>query len=321
MPTHSTLARLAQLMTLWIAACALGWLLLWWPHSRVAAIAGAVALSFSHAWILAIEFLVLRHLRRSDVTAHATSAQLLRAWWRETLDAIVVFAWRQPWRWRAVPDHLPPTGTQGRHGIVFVHGFVCNRGFWTPWMREAQAQGRAFVAVNLEPVFTGIDDYVPLIDAAVARVRQVTGLPPVLVCHSMGGLVARAWLRSRAPAHSQADDAVAHVVTIGSPHAGTWLARLSHLPNGRQMRPDSDWLGRLQQAWTTATGSRFTCWYANCDNIVMPPSSATLPGADNRLVMGAAHVDLAFRQEVMRGTLELVARLDTGPREGRPAVR
>ncbi len=314
MPTHSTLARLAQVMTLWIAACAVGWLLWWWPHSRVLAVAGALAIAFGHAWVLAVEFLLLREVRRGDATPLATGRQLLQAWWRESLDGIVVFAWRQPWRWRAVPDHLPavpPAGEgAGRHGIVFVHGFVCNRGFWSPWLREARARGHAFVAVNLEPVFSGIDDYVPLVDAAVERVRQATGRPPVLVCHSMGGLVARAWWRARDRADPPAAQAVAHVVTIGSPHAGTWLARFSHLPNGKQMRPDSDWLRSLQQSGVAAAGPRFTCWYANCDNIVMPPSAATLPGADNRLVRGAAHVDLAFRPEVMRGTLDLIARLE-----------
>lgn len=313
MPTHSTLARLAQLVTLWIVACALGWLLAWWSHSPAMAVGGAIAIGMGHAWILGLEFLLLRKIRRGDATPPAPGWQLLRAWWNETLDGIVVFAWRQPWRWHAVPDHLPAQA-HGTHGFVFVHGFVCNRGFWTPWLRKARDQGRAFVAVNLEPVFTGIDDYAPIIEAAVERVRRATGLPPVLVCHSMGGLVARTWLKTRASTRLDADPgspgAVAHVVTIGSPHAGTWLARFSHLPNGRQMRPDSDWLRALRQSWSPAMGVRFTCWYADCDNIVMPPASATLAGADNRLVRGAAHVGLAFRPEVVRETLDLVARLD-----------
>lgn len=305
-------------MTLWIVACALGWLWAWWSFSRALAVGGALAISLGHAWVLGLEFLILSQLRQGDATPHASGLRMLRAWWNETIDGIVVFAWRQPWRWRAVPDHLTGADLQGRHGIVFVHGFVCNRGFWTPWLRRAKADARAFVAVNLEPVFTGIDDYVPLVEAAVAQVREATGLPPVLVCHSMGGLVARAWLRAR---HVSEDDteAVAHVVTIGSPHAGTWLARWSHLPNGRQMRPHSDWLRALQQAWSPAMGHRFTCWYADCDNIVMPPSAATLPGADNRLVHGAAHVDLAFRPEVMHGTLGLIAQLDRRAAPAAPA--
>jgi hypothetical protein len=50
----------------------------------------------------------------------------------------------------------------------------------------------------------------------------------------------------------------------------------------------------------------FTCWYSNCDNIVFPTSTAMLPGADNRLLRGAAHVQLAFVPEVMHATLDLL---------------
>lgn len=292
---------------MWVAGWVVAWVVAWWPHSRAMALSGALALCTGHAWVLALEFLMLYRVRRGDPTPPASFREMLRAWWAETMDGFAVFAWRQPWRWRAVPDRLSGSGVTGRHGIVFVHGFICNRGFWTPWLHEVQACGRAFEAVNLEPIVTGIDDYAPLIDAAVERVRHATGRPPVLVCHSMGGLAARAWLRTKGPLHP---DLVAHIVTIASPHTGTWLARWSHLSNGKQMRPGSDWLRALQQAWSPALAARFTCWYANCDNIVMPPAAATLPGADNRLVRGAAHVDLAFRPQVMRDTLALVDRLD-----------
>jgi hypothetical protein len=50
----------------------------------------------------------------------------------------------------------------------------------------------------------------------------------------------------------------------------------------------------------------FVCWYSNCDNVVFPPSVGQLEGADNRLVLGAAHVQLAFTPEVMQSTLALL---------------
>lgn len=322
---HSALARLQQALVFWVLSCVLGWLAVWWGRAPALAAAGALVLAFSHAWVLGAEFLLLRAVARTDPAPRASAAALLRAWHNETLQGFRVFGWRQPFAWREVPDRLEGAGVRGRHGVVLVHGFVCNRGFWTPWLQRLQATRRAFVAVNLEPVFTGIDQYVPTLDEAVRQVREATGLPPVLVCHSMGGLVARAWLRARmtaAPGAApwvqavpglSAQDLVAHVVTLGSPHAGTWLARFSHLPNGRQMRQDSPWLAQLRQAWTPALASRFTCWYSNADNIVMPPSTATLPGADNRLMPGAAHVDLAFRPEVMEATFALLDDLSAKP--------
>jgi hypothetical protein len=101
---------------------------------------------------------------------------------------------------------------------------------------------------------------------------------------------------------------VLHVVTIGTPHRGTWLARFSRSHNGRQMRLASDWQTQLDHEMPVDRHALFTCWYSNTDNIVFPTSTATLPGADNRLVRGAAHVQMAFLPEVMNETLKLLGK-------------
>jgi hypothetical protein len=59
------------------------------------------------------------------------------------------------------------------------------------------------------------------------------------------------------------------------------------------MQQLSRWLQTLAPRETAARRARFTCFYSHCDNIVFPPSTATLPGADNRHVPGHAHVHLA----------------------------
>jgi triacylglycerol esterase/lipase EstA (alpha/beta hydrolase family) len=191
---------------------------------------------------------------------------------------------------------------RGRQGVVFVHGFMCNRGFWNDWMRRCRALGHPCIAVNLEPVFTTIDDYAPIIDDAVRRMHAATGRAPVLVCHSMGGLAARAWWRARGEGRQ-----LAHVVTIATPHRGTWLARFSRRANGRQMQLQAGWLRDLEVHERQGGLAPVTCWYSNCDNVVFPPSTATLPQADNRFVPGQAHVALAFHPAVREGTLALIA--------------
>ena len=301
MPACSKLARLQRWAPLGLLAAAIAGAVLLWPWSPIGAVIVALLIAFLHAGVLALEFLMLRLAGRGDGTPEPSTRQLVSAWAREVLDDAVVFGWRQPFDWRREPDRLE--GAPGTTGIDFIHGFVCNRGFWTPWLRQARSRGHAFVAVNLEPVFCSIDDYSRVIDEAVQSVTRATGRPPLLVCHSMGGLAARAWLR-----HDGGRTRVAHVVTIGTPHRGTWLARFSRLPNGRQMRVGCDWLNALPGAEPDAA-RLFTCWYSNCDNIVFPPSTATLPAADNRFLEGAAHVDLAFRPAVMQHTFALAARL------------
>lgn len=304
MPTRSSLARLTQFTTIFIALGALAWLAWCWESSPVLAIAGALAILFFYSGVLGLEFVALYFVSRSDTTPAPTWTEIAAAWVGEIRAAPQVFSWRMPFRWRAVPDLVEGPALAGRRGVVFIHGFVCNRGIWTPWLRRLSRERRAFAAVNLEPLFGSIDDYAHTIDDAVSRVTAVTGLAPVLVCHSMGGLAARAWLRAM-----QADARVAHVVTIGTPHGGTWLGRFSHLSNGRQMRLQSPWLGDLGRYAATGRPAGFTCWYSNCDNIVFPTSTAMLAGADNRLVRGVAHVDLAFDRRVIDETLQIVAAL------------
>ncbi|MDP2368140.1 esterase/lipase family protein [Rhodoferax sp.] len=296
------LARIQQAITLSLLAVAFGWLFYFWPDSQGLALVGFVAIVFGYAAFLAVEFVALKRINRHQTGGAASWAQLARAWVGETVTAPRVFCWRQPFRSNVVPDKLTGAGLQGRRGVVLVHGFVCNRGLWTPWLRRLQQQNHAFVAVNLEPVFGSIDQYVPIIEQAVRQVTQVTGLPPLLLCHSMGGLAARAWLSA-----VQADARVCHVVTIGTPHFGTWLGQFSTVTNGMQMRLQSDWLRRLQAREPPERYRRFTCWYSNCDNIVFPSATAMLPGARNQLVPGVAHMMLATQPLVLQSVLEALA--------------
>ena len=268
----------------------------------VAFIAGLVFLMLAmgvYAGALAIEFGLARAINARSACPGSTWRQTWSAWRHEAITGPVLFCWRQPFRANAIPDSSPPASDAlGQQGLIFVHGFFCNRAFWTPWMARLQNTGRVYEAISLEPVFGSIDDYRLLIDNAVKRVTAATGEVPLLVCHSMGGLAVRAWLMGQ-PAGGPAY----HVVTIGTPHLGTWLARWGRSVNARQMQIGSDWLAHLNESLTEPLPHHFTCWYSTADNIVFPSSSATLPGADNRQLQGIAHVQMAFLPQVIDETL------------------
>lgn len=286
------LARLQQALTLGALLLAVAWALLAWREgSPRAAVAGVLVVLFAHAAVLALEMVFLRATHGDDPTMRATVPQLLRAWWGEVVAAPVVFCWRQPFRSQCWPDRLGP-GAKGQRGVLLVHGFVCNRGLWNPWLKKLSAQRTPFIAVNLEPVFGSIDGYVDGIDNAIRQLEAATGKPPVIVAHSMGGLAVRRWA-------SQHGDAARmhHVITIGTPHQGTWLARFAFTRNSRQMRQLSGWLTTLVGREAKGSAPGWTCFYSHCDNIVFPPISATLPGADNRHLTAVAHLHMADRPE------------------------
>ena len=259
-------------------------------------VVSVVAILNLHAFLLAIEFGWLLAVDPGPGVTKPSARTLVAAWWGEVLTGLTVFGWRQPFRSTALPDLTDaPTG---RRGVLMVHGFVCNRGLWNPWMVRLRELRTPYVAVNLEPVFGSIDRHVQTLDDAVRRLEAATGLAPVIVAHSMGGLAVRAWLRD------QSGDARVHsVVTIGTPHLGTWLARFAVTDNGRQMRQGNPWLARLALSEGPARRALFTCYFGHCDNIVFPARNAMLPDATNRHVPGIAHVHLAFHAPIFEDIL------------------
>lgn len=295
------LARKLQFAIILSILGAFAWLFYFWGRSIPIAVLGCLVFLFNFGPMLALQFLTARQVNKTHPEAPlASNAEMWRAWWAETLVVPRVFCWRQAFRPNQYPDNLADNiGARNRRGVVLVHGFISNRGMWSPWLAALQQQQRAFAAVNLEPLFCSIDDYPAIIEQAVQKVTQSTGLPPLLVCHSMGGLAARAWLQS-----ADGNDArVHHVITVGTPHHGTWIGLSRVPPNMKQMKIGSDWLQQLARNEPPGRYKLFTCFYSNCDNIVFPTLTATLPGADNQAVPGDPHVVMLFNQSVMDASL------------------
>jgi pimeloyl-ACP methyl ester carboxylesterase len=305
------IARIQQTIVFFMIAAFAGLIWIVFPdYSRIYLLFLAVA--GAYIAYLAILFIAIHYLNRHDTQPRATLGALMQAWLSESLTAPRVFLWRQPFRTQAIPDFVPDfspssdsSASSTKDGVVFIHGFFCNRSFWTPWMQQLLNEKRAFAAITMEPAFGSIDDYAPLVEAAVEKVTLATGKPPTLICHSMGGLAARAWLRS----NSENDDRIKRVITIGTPHFGTVLSlQKSLLPfiNTRQMQRFGNWTQQLAKDEPASRYAKFTCWYSNCDNIVVPTSTAMLPGADDRFVTAQGHVSMAFNNTVMQESLRLL---------------
>ena len=290
------IAKLQRWMVAATVLAALAWLA-WAQRAGLGAgamLAGSLLALLPQAPLLAIEFVLLAAVGRDAAVPRASAWALLRAWAGEVLASWQVFNWRQPFFAQREPD-LP--ARPGHTAVLLVHGYFCNRAIWSPWLRRLRAQGVPCTALTLEPAFGRIDDWVPVIERAVAELQRASGRPPLVVAHSMGGLAVRAWLAAQ-PDAAAADARVLRVITIASPHQGTWMARFGHSPNTRQMRPGHAWLAALAAAESAARRSLFTCFYGHADNIVFPASTAALAGAQNLHLPAVAHVDMVMHPAV-----------------------
>ncbi len=187
--------------------------------------------------------------------------------------------------------------------MLFVHGFFSNAGFWVVFKRYLLSQGlRALYTVNLEPEFASIDDFAQQLAARVERVCAMRNQPQlVLVGHSMGGLVCRAYVDKFGGGR------VRKVITLGTPHHGTVLAYLLCGANLKQMRPGSAWLNRLN---AQASAVPISTHYSVHDNIIAPQDNARLAGAESFALAGIGHLSMAFSRQVMASVLEDIRSLD-----------
>lgn len=307
-------ARQQQLLTLSLLSGGLAWAAAWGYHGRWGMAAWALALLVPHVPALALELLWASRLARpspvrqvwGDAQAPVQPFPGLRQWltagWREVLWGMRIFGWQQPWAHAAEADHLP-SSARGRRGVLLVHGFYCNRGFWNTWMPRLRRAGVPFIAISLEPPQAGIGEQARGLQQAWLKLIEVTGLEPLWVGHSMGGLAIRSWLAA------QSDEVAGRqeVITIGSPHHGTALAAWAHSTAALQMRMGSDFLHNLNARDTPASLSRFTCYWSVCDNVVFPAHSATLAGARNIHLPGLPHVGLAMAAPILDDVLQRLA--------------
>ena len=178
--------------------------------------------------------------------------------------------------------------------VLLLHGYGCNSGYWTHLTRLLDAARISHATVDLEPVAASIDDYVPLVERAAASLCAATGSARIaVVAHSMGGLVARAWMRSHGRAR------VARLITLGTPHHGTALANLGLGENAAQMRRGAAWLRALDSSEDPGSRALITSIYTHHDNIVSPQTSSELAGARNIAFGGIGHVALGRNPRVL----------------------
>lgn len=226
-------------------------------------------------------------------------------WWRslvgEVLTALRMYLLQMPWA-RARPAVQAASAGPQRLPVLLVHGYLCNHRVWDAMASQLRRAGHPVLALDLEPLFTSIDHYAPLVDEAVAALCRQSGARQVaLVGHSMGGLVIRAWMRAHGSARA------ARVITLGTPHAGTQMAQLTPTANGQQMEWHSAWLQQLTAGESAATHALMRIALSPQDNIVYPQREQVLPDVPVTVFEGLGHLELCRDGAVMAWVLQQLA--------------
>jgi len=180
--------------------------------------------------------------------------------------------------------------------VVLLHGYAQHPANFLWLARRLERDGwRHLYAVAHTPVGGDIERSARRLGETLDRVRRTAGASRVdIVAHSMGGLVARAYIRARGQASG-----VGRLITLGTPHQGTEIFPRFRLdPMVGQMRPGSPLLARLAADDPVPRLADCISIYSADDAVVVPASRGYYPGAFNVEVRGLGHLSLLFSRRV-----------------------
>ena len=202
----------------------------------------------------------------------------------------------------------PSSATGERLPVVLVHGLADNHSIFAVLRRTLRRHGFGQLHhFDHNPLGGDVRAKAELLQQHIERVCEATGAAAVhVIGHSLGGLVARY--------HAQLVNAslVDTVVTLGTPHGGTYAAYVMRPhPLVRQMCPDSPVIAELAEP-IEGCRTRFVAYWGDLDPLVLPCSSGAIahPDLDARsvLVTGAGHLTLPQYGRVADEVCRLLAR-------------
>lgn len=169
--------------------------------------------------------------------------------------------------------------------VVLVHGFFETGAAFKPLQKRLEARGFHCLRVKLRPN-DGRGGLERLAHGLKQDIDATYGphLPVSLVSFSMGGLVSRYYLQELGGA-ARCDQ----LITISSPHHGTWAAYGYPSLGARQMRPGSGFLQHLARTEHRLGDMPVTSLWTPLDLIILPASSSVWDRADNRAYRSPLH--------------------------------
>jgi triacylglycerol lipase len=189
-----------------------------------------------------------------------------------------------------IPSRHRPRRDRRIRTLVFVHGLAGNRANFFPLQAYLRLLGhRRQLSFNYRT-----SGSIEALALNLKRMidRNVKGGRIDLVCHSMGGLVARYYLQALGGGRR-----VDRVITLGTPHHGSTSSAYLPLPLVTQMRPGGAFLSALD-ALPLPSHVRFHSFAARDDLLVLPCESALAPFGERVMLEDLGHMDMLLSPRV-----------------------
>ena len=169
--------------------------------------------------------------------------------------------------------------------VVLVHGIFDTSKIFTPMAKWLTKSGFRPLAPSLTPSngTVGLDKLSAQLAAFVDQ-RLSPGQDFDVVGFSMGGLISRYYVQRLGGMGR-----VRRLITISSPHHGSYVAYTMRNHGTKQMRPGSAFLKDLNRDATTLERIRFASIWTPLDLMIMPANSSRLSVGEEFRILVALH--------------------------------
>lgn len=209
---------------------------------------------------------------------------------------------------------------KGEIPVLFIHGFLGRSNHWVYHKRRLQEKGHQnLFTINLGDPRCSISEYAEKVKTKVDSILTLTKSKEIiLVAHSMGGLVARRYLYK----HKPEDVKIRKIITIGTPLAGTYLARIASwfCDCAYEMHPHSRLTEKLKEAQINDVETNYV-HIGSVTDFIVPRESATAmprpPRKNTKIVdlEATGHAGQLFSDTVGDYIVQEVEEVQTGARQ------
>ncbi|MEM1008020.1 MAG: alpha/beta fold hydrolase [Myxococcota bacterium] len=204
---------------------------------------------------------------------------------------------------RVKPDEPP---------VLLIHGFLGTRGAMYPMELRLRKDQFTVFSINLGLFNVGdIRRSAYKIHTKIKRILREVEMEKIdIVGHSMGGLIGLYYIKKLS-----GNEHVRKLITLGTPHRGTWTTLLGIAtlgvvsPSVWQLLPNNFFLRELQAAPLPDDVAYYSI--AGSYDVVCPPLQCVLPGASS-IELPCGHAALATSTQVYEVVREIL--LDNFPK-------
>lgn len=210
--------------------------------------------------------------------------------------------------WNGKSQHIPAhkNSDNGKRPVVLIHGYFHNLSGYFVLSQKLKKRGWTHIyPINLNTYTWSIEEMAREVKKVVEGIIKNTRHKKVdIIGHSLGGLVGRYYVQNLGGYKN-----VNNLIALATPNWGTQLAIFGIGPSAKQMRPQANFIDRLNTDINNLRKINFASIWSPFDALIIPSTNAILRGAGKNIRIDfVGHLGMLYSDRVFELICKILER-------------